>query len=186
MPAQSAASPASSARRVRLPWRASALLAVPIALCVAVAACGGGSPTDASSPSAAAGQGTSSSAAQAAELAYAECMRSHGDPDFPDPNSQGGFAGASQGASSPIDTTSPQYTAANKVCAHLRPPGPSQAQNQQRTEQILKYAACMRSHGIIDFPDTMQLTGQGDLNPSNPKFQAAQTACKNLQPGRAG
>jgi hypothetical protein len=187
MPAPSAASPARFTRRIRLPWQVGTLLAVFAALCLSVAACGGGSPTDgASSPSAAAGQGAGPGpSAQAAELAYAQCMRSHGDPGFPDPSTQGGFAGASQGASNAIDTTSPQYIAANKVCAHLRPAGPSQAQNQQRTEESLKYAACMRSHGISDFPDSMQITGQGDLNPSNPKFQSASQACKSLLPGRA-
>ena len=187
MPVPSAASPARFTRRFRPLWQASALLAVSAALCLSVAACGGGSSTDAApSPAAAAGQGGGADpSVQAAQLAYAQCMRSHGDPGFPDPSTQGGFAGASQSASNAIDTTSPQYIAANKVCDRLRPAGPSQAFNQQRTEETLKYAACMRSHGISDFPDSMQLTGQGDLNPSNPKFRSASQACESLLPGRA-
>jgi hypothetical protein len=56
--------------------------------CVAVlallaAACGGGgSPAPPASP-----PGSSATTAQA--LAYATCMRSHGIPDFPDPNVHG-------------------------------------------------------------------------------------------------
>jgi hypothetical protein len=52
----------------------------------------------------------------------------------------------------------------------------------------LAYSACMRSHGVKDFPDptngkiTIQ-GGQGsDLDPSNPTFKAAQQACQSLQP----
>lgn len=55
--------------------------------------------------------------------------------------------------------------------------------------QALKYAACMRSHGISDFPDPnsqgqFALTaGPGsDLSSSDPKFEAAETACESLLP----
>jgi len=47
----------------------------------------------------------------------------------------------------------------------------------------------MRSHGVPDFPDpvgnALQLkAGPGsDLDPTSPKFVAAATACKSLQPG---
>lgn len=161
------------------------MIAILVGLCLSVAACSGGSATDSATTPAAAGQGGSNTATQAEQLAYAQCMRANGDTSYPDPTAQNGYGKATQGAN-PIDTTAPQYISANKVCAHLHPAGPSQAQNEQRTAQILKYAACMRSNGISDFPDSMQLTGKGDLNPSDPKFQSAQQACQSLQPGRAG
>jgi hypothetical protein len=55
--------------------------------------------------------------------------------------------------------------------------------------QALRYAACMRSHGISDFPDPdsqgeFALTaGPGsDLSPSDPKFVTAETTCESLLP----
>lgn len=189
MTAPPAASPARSVRRIRLPRRVG-LLTVPIAVCLAIAACGGGSTTDAASPpAAAAGQGSPNASAQAAQLAYAECMRSHGDTNFPDPSTHGGYASASKGANA-INTASPQFISANKACSRLLPAGPGKAQNEQRMAALVRYAACMRSHGIADFPDpgpngSLQLSGQGDLSPSDPKFQAAQEACKSLQPGHS-
>ncbi|MBL7489979.1 hypothetical protein I6A60_35685 [Frankia sp. AgB1.9] len=54
----------------------------------------------------------------------------------------------------------------------------------------LAYSQCMRAHGLADFPDPgsdgeIQLDiGPGsDLDQKNPKFQAADGACKSLLPG---
>jgi hypothetical protein len=59
--------------------------------------------------------------------------------------------------------------------------------------RALAYARCMRSHGIADFPDPVTPPGGGvafsvhggpgsDLNPSNPRFTAADQACRALSP----
>ena len=59
--------------------------------------------------------------------------------------------------------------------------------------QLLAYARCMRSHGISDFPDPTT-TGGGisisqhggpgsDLNRNNPTYEAANQACRTLEPG---
>jgi hypothetical protein len=54
----------------------------------------------------------------------------------------------------------------------------------------LAYAACMRSHGVPNFPDPspgssgafqFQLGGSG-IDPSSPAFQTAQRSCQSLQP----
>jgi hypothetical protein len=123
----------------------------------------------------------------AARLAYAQCMRSHGEPDWPDPGGRGGIS-SSEPTATTVDRNSPQFIAANDACEHFLPSGgvPTQAQNQQRAQQVLKFAQCMRSHGIKDFPDSMQITGEGDLNPSDPQFQAASQACQSLRPGSGG
>ncbi len=55
-----------------------------------------------------------------AALAYARCMRSHGVPDFPDPDSNGDFHVGNNSVSS-------QETAANQVCNHLLNVGQYQA-----------------------------------------------------------
>jgi hypothetical protein len=61
---------------------------------------------------------------------------------------------------------------------------PSQAGAQQ---EGLSFARCMRSHGVLQFPDP---TANGGINlddipgisPSSPAFKAAQTACQHLLP----
>ena len=43
----------------------------------------------------------------------------------------------------------------------------------------------MRAHGVYDYPDpnssgNFDLSGEGDLTPNNPTFQAAAQACRSL------
>src|SRR5215471_19529347 len=125
-------------RRRSWPRWAPALAALALIGLLATA-CGGGS-----SPAAATGGSTHVQAA----LAYARCMRAHGVPDFPDPDSNGQFN---------IDphSVSSQETAANQVCHHLLSPGrgASAAQQQHMLGQLVKYARCMRAHGVPNFPD---------------------------------
>jgi hypothetical protein len=112
-----------------------------------VAACGG-------APKAATGSGTYLTAFRK-ELAYAQCMRAHGVPGFPDPNSNGIFdtTVANRG-----DFHGPAFTSANKKCAHLQGAPPTAAQTQRSAAEALRYAACMRAHGATDF----QVTVNGD------------------------
>lgn len=64
------------------------------------------------------GAGTPAQQAQqtAAALNYAKCMRAHGVPNFPDPNSQGGFQIE---PGSGMNPNSSQYQAADKTCHHF-------------------------------------------------------------------
>ena len=123
-------------------------------------------------------------------LAYAQCMRTHGVPRFPDPDSQGNFA-VSPSEIGP--TNGAQFQHANKSCAHLMPGSQpmTAAQQRQATEQALRFVACMRGHGLPDFPDPV-VNAQGimfrvgrneDSRPGSPQFQAAQRACQKLMPG---
>lgn len=133
------------------PGRACWLVAVAAGLAV-LAACST-TPTAGSAGSVAAG----SSRYQKA-LAYAQCMRSHGIANFPDPNSEGRLLISNQvvnGASNGVNSDSPQFLSANKTCAKLLPNGgqPTAAQQQQQMSALLKLAECMRSHGIPNFPD---------------------------------
>ena len=45
----------------------------------------------------------------------------------------------------------PRFLSANKACAHLEGPGMTAAQQERLTGQALKFAACMRAHGITSF-----------------------------------
>jgi hypothetical protein len=117
-------------------------------------------------------------------------MRAHGITGFPDPSAQGGFqVNGSQGSA--LDPNSPQFKAADNACKSLLP-APAAASPADRAA-MLRFAQCMRAHGITDFPDpnaqgALAIKGQpgGDLNPNNPRYQAADKACRHYQPGGKG
>jgi hypothetical protein len=92
----------------RGPRRVGAL-AVAAAVAVLATACGGGSaPPSASAPT------------YAQVLALAQCMRSHGVPDF----ARGlGSQSPALGNKGAINPDSPQFQAALAACQHLLPPG---------------------------------------------------------------
>jgi hypothetical protein len=122
-------------------------------------------------------------------LAYAQCMRTHGVPKFPDPDSRGIFA-VSPSELGP--TNGAQFRNADKTCRHLLPGGHpmTPAQQRQVTAQALRFVACMRGHGVPDFPDPIVNAqgigfrlGKGGPSPRSPQFKAAQQACQKLMPG---
>lgn len=127
------------------------------------------------------GQGGSQLGSGGLTVAFSACMRSHGVPKFPDPNSQGAISNVIQLG---IDPSSPQYQAAQKACAHLAngpSPGGSQSQSQNLAE-ALKFAKCMRSHGFPNYPDPNSngaITGNSadGINPGSPQYQTAQKIC---------
>ena len=49
--------------------------------------------------------------------------------------------------------------------------------------QLLKFAECMRSHGVTGYPDPGSSGLSAAPDPSSPAYQAAQKACKSLMPG---
>lgn len=197
--------------------RALPIAAVLAALAILPAACGGGaaspgvaslgSTTSTTAPAAGppttngapdgnsgAGAGSQQSTMSVGGITvdFARCMRTHGIPNFPDPNGQG------QVTMNGVDPQSASFEAAERACAKYSPGGgksPSPAQQQQMLAWVLKFSECMRSHGITDFPDpkvssspgggigiSIKISGGQDsnLNPRNPQFQAAQKACQSL------
>lgn len=166
--------------RQRPEFRSAGVLAAVVAgVAFLVTACGGGGGAGGSSPAAA-----GSTAFQHA-LAYAQCMRSHGEPGFPDPDSKGNFLNLG-----PVNINSPQYLSAIKACGHLLPSYQvTPAQRQQDLSRALRYSACMRSHGIPSFPDPVELANGnielrlGAGHGSSPQQQAATEACRKFLPG---
>ena len=122
---------------------------------------------------------------------FSQCMRKHGVPNFPDPD-HNGVVTIESGMG--IDPSSPAFTSARTTCMKLLPNGgqPTPAQIAQRQQQLLQLSACMRSHGIKDFPDPsngglhVQVHPGSDLDPSNPAFQRAQQACKKYLSFKGG
>ena len=201
------------------------LLAPPVAAVVVLAAgCGGSSsasPPVASVPSSKTGTSTTPSASAPSTSSgapgggngqfslamkmpdaadgrkFSSCMRSHGVPTFPDPNSQGVIQ-INGGPGSTIDPSSPKFQAAQQTCRKLLPGGgkATPAQVAAAQKKALEFSACMRKHGLPDFPDptfsgghfSIQMRGGSgsDLNPSSPQFQAAMKACQPDLPGKLG
>jgi hypothetical protein len=132
--------------------------------------------------------------------AYSACMRKNGVANFPDPDSSGGikltFGRSASGATTGVDTNSPQFTKAQHACQRLLPNGgrPSAQAQQKEVQQALKFARCMRSHGVPKYPDPQVGSNGGmhqtikpneGVDPGSPQFQAAQKACQKLVPGSA-
>jgi hypothetical protein len=167
----------------RRAWPALAALAC---LAVLAAACGSASSNSTSDTGAGSPGGSPSSSA----LAYSQCMRAHGITKFPDPNSQGGLS-LRAGPGTGIDPNSPQFKAADQACRKLMPGSNlSPAQRAANQAREIRYSQCMRAHGLPDFPDPnsqggIAIKGQpgSDLDPNNPRFRAASSACQHIMAG---
>jgi hypothetical protein len=199
---------ASRGRPGRAPGRLRTLApftAALVGLALLLAGCGGssspgvahvGSSTTSSNGSGAPGGQSaapeSRASAQQKLVAFARCMRSHGEPEFPEPTE--GNIEIHGGPKSSLNPESAQFQAAEKACKSLQPAGkaPSPAQAAQMQAQALKFSECMRSHGVPNFPDPT-FSGHGasirikggpgsGLDPNSPQFEAAQKACQSVSP----
>ena len=171
---------------MRISLRGCAAVASVAAIAGAFTACGGGSSTSATTSSGRASasstsspSGTSQQHYVAAVTAFAGCMRSHGIP-VPDPNAQGKVEG-SEALKQRYENT-PQGQQALSACrSYLKGVVPERtaAQTQELREAELKFAQCMRAHGIA----LADPTPSGELQPppqsiqSSPQFQQAKEAC---------
>ena len=128
--------------RKRRPLAALAL----IAMVVPISACGASPP--------AGGGGDPTATAHAKAVEFAECIRSNGVSEFPDPNSSGQFAYGIPSQSSPLDPSSAAWQHAIGACKTLEPPTfmPTHFTPQQLSAR-LTFAQCVRANGVPDFPD---------------------------------
>ena len=144
--------------RCRRPFLLGSVVAV-AALSLLAAGCGGsGSPGVANVASSTTGATTTT--ATNGLLAFSQCMRSHGMPNFPDPQR---FVGGNVKLT--IHQLAPSQAALD-ACSDLLPTngGSSQQTAQQQRTQLAderSFASCMRSHGVSRFPDP---TAQGHLS----------------------
>ncbi len=189
-----------SQKTLRVPRRlglGTVLTAGALSVCLGLGACGGG----ASSLGVAAGSTTTTPASHPAGVstqggglvAYASCMRSHGVPNFPDPAGSGGIPKRAVIRAFQQVSNSQAETAGND-CAHLLPAGGSlsgqtvQPVTANDQHDYLRAAACMRSHGIINFPDPTFSAGAVNLHiPStidtnSAQFNQARQICEKMIP----
>jgi hypothetical protein len=176
-----------------------------------LAGCGGGSSssgvahlsTSTSSSSPASGGGSSSPESSASTqqkmVKFSQCMRTHGEPEFPEPT-EGGIRIQSHNGHGP-NPESARFQAAEKACSKYAPSkvAPSPAQQAKMQESALNFSKCMRSHGVPNFPDPEFHSGGGvgiriggkkggpsGIDPNSPQFKAAQKTCQSDLPGPKG
>src|SRR6478672_5716730 len=160
-------------RPLPLPLLASGAVLISTAL----AACGGSSPTP-----------TATKDTEQQFVRFAKCLREHGiNVSTPTGAHLLKFNGTDPHA----------MEAAQNACSRFRPTAATEklspAERAARQDAALKFARCMRTHGV-NVPDpqvgngglSIHLKGQagspgkGGPNPSSPTFQAAQKACQGL------
>ena len=131
-------------------------------------------------------------------IKFANCMRSHGVPGFPDPS-----GGEVQALS--VNPASPAFQSAQQSCGKLLPGGASTGTSSAEAHaQLLETSKCMRAHGISRFPDPSTgappalgggyeaVIGHGgyfiaipsSINMQSPAFARAAATC-NFGPKRA-
>ena len=162
--------------------RPAAVITVMAAAVLLAAACSG-SPSSTGSGAPNAGGSANSQA-----VAYSRCVRSHGVPGFPDPASNGQIPKeAVIRALSRLSDS--RAMAATNACANLNPAGqggPTLAAQEQ--QDYLRAAACMRSHGITNFPDPVFSGGSVhfpiplSIDTSSTPFTQARQTCERLIP----
>jgi hypothetical protein len=149
---------------------------------VLLAACG-----SSSTPTTARSSGVTSDTA----IKFSQCMRAHGVSNFPDPGSHGTF---DFGPQSGINPQSPAFQAAQQACKQFAPvKGPPPTMSESQRQAAFRFAQCMRSHGVPNFPDPTQTAPSGavrvlvlngmvfalgpGIDPKSPGFRQAASMC---------
>jgi hypothetical protein len=178
--------------------RVLAAVGLALALAAILSACGSSSSASGGGAGSSAGSSAGTSGAQfQARLNLAKCFRAHG-VNVPDPNSSGAEGGAFRALR---NYSTSQLNGAAQACRqYFAQAFPrlnlSPAELQQRRQQLVKFAECMRSHGV-DIPDPSTTAAPfgfgfrrsfGNIDRNSPAFQSALKACASLRPqfGRGG
>jgi hypothetical protein len=111
------------------------------ALSLLTAACGG-------SPSSSSGGSSTYDQARA----FAQCVRTHGVPLWPEPESSGRFD-KSKLTPHLLGAGSSQIAAAQHACRNLLPTYSAGSPQPHVVAQALRFSRCMRAHGATGFPD---------------------------------
>jgi hypothetical protein len=182
--------------------RRAGVLAVAAGLALLTAACSGGTSSAVgtasigSTPSAGStsstGTGSASSTYVSDKVGFAHCLRTHGVPDYPDPDA----AGQEPPNSKQLIGT-PQGQAAVNACSYWgsRIQNDVAAQNQAVRVEYVRFAECMRSHGLPNFPGPVYAEGrvefvlsasQDGFDPHSPQVLAKARECEHVLPAGSG
>ena len=78
---------------------------------------------------------------------FAECIRAHGVRDFPDPDAKNQFQYG-------VSVSPAVWNQATTACKDLQPPGTLSGKRTPKQQSAsLRFAQCVRDHGVKDFPD---------------------------------
>jgi hypothetical protein len=134
--------------------------------------------------------GATTASGNASPIGLSKCMRANGLSSFPDPT-QGpggeGFNGIIRSADGGltvdgINFSGPALARAQRACSrYLTPKGPPPQLSAAQRKRLLAFAACMRSHGVPNFPDPGSGAGGPRVingPPPNLSSPAAQTAIR--------
>jgi len=169
--------------------RVAAVITVMAAAALLAAACSG-------SPSSTGSGGSPNAGGSATSqlVAYTQCMRSHGVPDYPGPDSSGQMPKITSGQQ--VGVSDSRLTAAQGACQDLWPyQAPTQAQQRQQLTDDVKFAQCMRSHGVPNFPDPTSSDGRVEFvisvsrdgfDPHSPQIIAKAHECQYVLPAGTG
>ena len=180
---------------------AAAIIATAGLALLAAACSSGGSP---SSTGSSGSPDPGGSANHPSAVGFASCMRSHGVPNFPDPSGSGALPKTSPQR---LRVSSSRFQAAQRDCQHLLPSTVSngaieqceaagicsRAETQLMLNAGLRFAGCMRSHGVPKWPDPTS-DSQGRVafaisvsrdafDPHSPRIEAKANECGHLMPG---
>lgn len=143
---------------------------------LAVVACGGSGT----------GRGGAHSGGIEPTVAYADCMRSHGVPNFPDASAGGGFD-----IPSTIDAQSPAYLSARQTCTSPPSRAATRGLSDRQKLELIAATKCMRAHGINVSDPTfngayMTLDELDQTTIASPAFKRAEPVCHYPVPNNAG
>lgn len=181
-------------------WQPAARTAAAIILTAAVtllaAACSSASSTNAGG-----------SASSPSAVGYASCMRSHGVPGYPDPDSNGRLPKTS---AQQLAVSSSQLRSAQTACQSMYPSNGGavsaslmeceetgdcpQAMVAQVMNAMRRFSQCMRSHGVPGWPDpTLDSEGRPGFNllhaqgfdQNSSQIDSKMQQCEHTMPGGA-
>jgi hypothetical protein len=117
------------------------------------AGCGSNAPSETGAASSTGAAGSADTGAtkkttdQDKAVRFAECIREHGVPHFPDPDPKGDFVFG-------IDVSPAVWQKAVNACKALEPPGALGGKRSPKQQSAaLRFAGCIRANGVKDFPD---------------------------------
>jgi hypothetical protein len=127
--------------------RPLAVLVMVALISVISAGCGSNASSETGTASSTGTGGNKKLSARDKAVKFAECIRGHGVSDFPDPNEKNQFEYG-------VSVTPAVWTRATTACKALQPPGTLSGKRTPKQQSAsLRFAQCVRDHGVKDFPD---------------------------------
>jgi hypothetical protein len=135
--------------------------------------------------------GASGTMTSGSAVRYASCMRAHGVPDYPDPDSAGQLQKITPANEAQLGVSQSRFTTAQAACQALWPyQAPSAALQRQELTDALKFARCMRSDGVPNWPDPGTDASSGrvefvigaDIDLNSPQLRATARQCEHSLP----